>query len=118
MEKSFVSDDAGSEIARTGRFGIGALACFLLGSTIDVETRRLGQESGLKFNAELGKDAIEVTTIQREIGTKISIKIDTDKQEKVEALFNPIISKERKNSLVFGIGTAMNSRAFCAWTKI
>jgi len=94
-KKEFVGDDAQAEIARTGRFGIGALACFLLGSSIDVETRRLGQECGLKFNAQLGKGAIEVTTIQRDVGTKISVSIDIDKQEMVGYLFNPISDNRR-----------------------
>jgi Histidine kinase-, DNA gyrase B-, and HSP90-like ATPase len=87
-KKSFATDEGQSDIARTGRFGIGALAGFLLGSTIKVETRRLGEAEGLQFSAELDKEATEVTKCTREIGTKISIQIDDKKREAISLLFS------------------------------
>ena len=42
---------AGFRHSVAGRFGVGALAGFLLGAVIKVETRRLGQDEGLEFLA-------------------------------------------------------------------
>lgn len=86
-KKAFTTEVGDSEVARTGRFGVGALAGFLLGSLIEVETRRLGKSDGLKFVAELDSDAIEVSKCSRCIGTKITISVDPDKRKAVGALF-------------------------------
>ncbi|MBY6069614.1 ATP-binding protein [Leisingera aquaemixtae] len=87
-KKAFTTVDGDSDVARTGRFGIGALAGFLLGSLIEVETRRYGESKGLKFSAELDKEAIEVRKCDRSIGTKIIIHVDGEKQRSIGRLFS------------------------------
>lgn len=65
-----------SRILRTGRFGIGVLAAFLLGDYLEVETRHVTSESGLRFTTSLEPDVIELRrddTLQ--IGTTIRIPI-------------------------------------------
>ena len=86
-KKAFTTEVGDSEVARTGRFGVGALSGFLLGSLIEVETRRLGNSDGLKFVAELDSDAIEVTKCSRCIGTKITVSVNPEKRKAVGALF-------------------------------
>nr|WP_114011755.1 ATP-binding protein [Cohaesibacter intestini] len=94
-KKTFTSEEGYSEIARTGRFGVGALAGFLLGDTIQVETRRLGEALGVTFDAELDHESIELKHCNRNIGTKITIKISEDKQSEITRLFD-LASESRR----------------------
>ncbi len=66
-----------SNVYRTGRFGIGLLAAYLLGDEIEVETRHVNAASnlGLKFNCRKGSNSIVVYNIERNYGTTISISL-------------------------------------------
>ncbi|MCP5363684.1 MAG: ATP-binding protein [Hyphomicrobiales bacterium] len=88
-KKSFTTEDGKSNIARTGRFGIGVLSCFLLGKKVQVQTRRFDSKTGLQFTAELDRDFIEVVKCQCQIGTKITIEVDEEKQATIGGLFEP-----------------------------
>ncbi|NOR68324.1 MAG: hypothetical protein GQ532_01275 [Methylomarinum sp.] len=68
--------DGHSDVYRTGRFGIGLLAAYLLGNKISVETRHVNEEQGLKFSCEKGSDSITVSHIDIHVGTKIVIEIN------------------------------------------
>jgi molecular chaperone HtpG len=73
----FVSDGK-SKILRSGRFGIGALAAFLLGNQIQVITRNLrsSPENGVAFNASIETDSVELRRVAvSEIGTTIRIHL-------------------------------------------
>lgn len=74
-----------SNVYRTGRFGIGLLAAYLLGDEIRVETRSIKEPShkGLKFNCRKGSKSITVTNIEAKSGTKISITLNTSMVEKL-----------------------------------
>lgn len=69
--------DGCSNVYRTGRFGIGLLAAYLLGDEINVITRNVHEkvDKGLKFSCKKGSDSIEVSNIDAHIGTKISILV-------------------------------------------
>jgi len=47
--KKFIDENKKSRIARTGKFGIGVLTSFLIGSTVMIKTRRLGEKLGFQF---------------------------------------------------------------------
>lgn len=85
--KNFTADGGGSEIAITGRFGVGALAGFLIGEKITVETRRLGEEIGLVFDAALDQESIELKYCNREVGTKIKIRVGKGNISEIKMLF-------------------------------
>lgn len=70
--------DGQSKIIRSGRFGVGALATFLLGEQIDVETRHISQaaDQGLRFAASVDTDSINVTRTQCPVGTRIKVKLN------------------------------------------
>jgi hypothetical protein len=75
-ELHFLNEDLTSNIARTGRFGVGLLSSFLIGDNILVETRKVGESYGLKFTASLTSENIKVLKTNTEfIGTKIQIPI-------------------------------------------
>ena len=64
---------------RSGRFGIGVLAAFLLGDKICVETRSKDGKTGYTFEAELGDKFIEIKTNDKlPFGTTIKIECDSE----------------------------------------
>jgi len=63
-----------SEVLRTGRFGIGAFAAFLIGDRIEVTTRHISESRGLKFTASIEDDPIEVHRVENcPAGTTIRV---------------------------------------------
>lgn len=77
-----------SRVLRSGRFGVGALAAFLIGDELEVTTRHLLNEpdQGLTFVARLDSESISVNRATCPIGTKIRIKVPLHKQDSVESL--------------------------------
>lgn len=69
--------DGHSTIHRTGRFGIGLLAAFLLGKEVRVTTRHIHstEECGLSFSCKQGADVIEVRPCSFHSGTRIDIDL-------------------------------------------
>ena len=69
--------EGNSDINRTGRFGIGLLAAYLLGDELEVETRHIDclENQGLKFRCSRGSKSVTISHISCHIGTKISIKV-------------------------------------------
>lgn len=73
------SDEQGrSRVMRGGRFGVGALAAFLIGKKIRVETRHYSvpDHGGITFEASVGDQIIELRKTSLPIGTTISIEVD------------------------------------------
>ncbi|OMF21913.1 hypothetical protein BK133_27475 [Paenibacillus sp. FSL H8-0548] len=69
--------DGDTQITRSGRFGVGILAAFLLGDQLEVTTKSINSERGYSFTASLDDVQIEVrNTIDRSVGTTIRIKLN------------------------------------------
>ncbi|MRS17957.1 hypothetical protein GJV08_02155 [Enterobacteriaceae bacterium RIT692] len=64
-----------SNVYRTGRFGVGLLAAFLLGDTIKVTTRHVSEKKGYEFFCTQQGDDISLLPKSGEVGTSIEIKI-------------------------------------------
>ena len=97
----FINDNGSTKIQRNGRFGIGVLACFLLGDKIIVNTREINNDIGYKFEASLSSDHIDIKKVSGlEPGTKILIKSELEIIEKLE------------NDLFLGFGDSI-----VHWTK-
>lgn len=66
-----------SNVHRTGRFGVGVLAAFLLGDEITVTTRHVSAEdgTGVSFICRRGDDAIEMRPTSFHFGTKVEVKL-------------------------------------------
>ena len=71
-EEKFVQDGE-SKVIRTGKFGIGVLSAFLLGSYVEVTTRSMDENLGYSFGIEIGRDNINIERKEAEIGTKLVI---------------------------------------------
>jgi molecular chaperone HtpG len=75
------TDDAGSSlILRNGRFGIGVLASFLLGHTIEVVTKSQQDECGFRFKTTLDQEQIEITIVDPIEDSGTEIRILTNKE--------------------------------------
>ncbi|QIL77640.1 ATP-binding protein [Hymenobacter sp. HDW8] len=68
-----------SKVLRSGRFGVGALAAFLIGDEIEVETRHVTDEKGYYFKTQLETNTIEVIKKDNiNVGTLIKVKVDVN----------------------------------------
>lgn len=67
-------------VLRSGRFGIGVLAAFLLGKRVSVDTRHVDadEDGGLSFEVDLGKRNIDVRRLHRPVGTRIRVEVNHD----------------------------------------
>lgn len=65
-------------ISRTGKFGIGVLSTFLLGTTVSVRTRHMYDTLGYVFSFSLEQDSIDVSRNECDIGTAITIRLNDD----------------------------------------
>ena len=79
--QEFTDDNRRSTVLRTGYFGIGALASFLIGDEIHVSTRHVTSKEGIEFRASIDTDPIQAVRIKRPIGTTIRIPIRSDVHE-------------------------------------
>lgn len=73
--RDYVNQRGRSKVLRTGRFGVGVLAIFLLGDKIQVTTRHVREDVGLTFSARLGDDNVEMKPCACKIGTTIKVDI-------------------------------------------
>jgi molecular chaperone HtpG len=65
-----------SRVLRSGRFGIGVLAAFLLGNEIEVATRSIGAPVGVRFRSRLDSAPIQVNyDPDLQVGTVIGVRL-------------------------------------------
>lgn len=104
--KKVHEDEAGhSRVLRSGRFGIGVLAAFILGDEIQVSTRHALEERGIEFEASLETDPIELKYVNRPIGTRVSVKLHKEVAARLQTLLGSIRSRSscRFGSLPSGL---------------
>jgi hypothetical protein len=81
-----------SRVLRSGRFGIGVLAAFLLGDEVEVATRHITSDRGIRFTMrlDLRPAALEIQPIQLTyssdipVGTTVKIKVTKIKEQEEE----------------------------------
>lgn len=73
----FEGDNRISRIVRSGRFGVGALAAFLLGDRMEVTTRHVESDRGIFFTASMDDASIELRHADCPIGTRVRIGMDS-----------------------------------------
>jgi hypothetical protein len=77
-----------SRVLRSGRFGIGALAAFLLGDEIEIATRHVTAAKGIRFTTHLESEAIELRyddTLR--VGTTVRVLISQDTYEGLTSFY-------------------------------
>jgi molecular chaperone HtpG len=93
-----------SRVLRTGRFGVGALAAFLLGDEIEVTTRHVQAKNneGITFTARLDDESISLLRTTVPAGTRIRIKVPERLQGSVDLLLPGSWAKELQFSSPIG----------------
>lgn len=82
----FATTTGRSEIARSGRFGIGVLAAFILGERIEVTTRHVTESHGIFFTASLDDELVQLTVKESvPIGTCIAARTSKEVAAKLRA---------------------------------
>lgn len=74
-QKLHTNADGESRVIRSGRFGIGALAAYLLGDSVSVTTRGYEQASAITFDARIEDTNIELRKTSAPIGTTVRIRL-------------------------------------------
>jgi molecular chaperone HtpG len=75
-----------SRVLRSGRFGIGVLAAFLLGDEIEVSTRHATSPRGLRFTTRLDSEAIELRHDDSlRVGTTLRTRVSAETYERLTA---------------------------------
>lgn len=69
-------DNSKSSVARSGKFGIGVLAMFLIGKTSRIITRNVDDDKGYYFALELEQNNIDIQRVECSVGTSIIIDLD------------------------------------------
>lgn len=67
--------DGKSSIARTGQFGVGFLAAFLLGDRVSVTTQHMNDEKGYTFEFTNKSKPLNITRVKRDKGVGTTIQI-------------------------------------------
>ncbi len=83
--KEYVGEDGIPRVQRSGRFGVGVFAAFLLGPSLRVWTRHAGGDDGYELEAREDSQQIE---IKRSPGLAIGTRIEVELSEKVRDAFS------------------------------
>jgi hypothetical protein len=90
-QKMFTDQEGNASVTRSGQFGVGVLAAFLIGQHIYVETKNIKSNIGYKFTADLNTSQINVLKDHSlPTGTIIRIRIDNDKLYSFQPI-NPLL---------------------------
>ena len=73
--KTFEDDEGHVRVLRSGRFGIGVFAAFLLGQRLKVSSRHVDEARGLEFDASIEDYSVELRKVERRIGTTVSVEL-------------------------------------------
>lgn len=85
-KKIFTSESGESQILRSGRFGIGVLAAFLLGGRVRVSTRHIDEpaDKGIEFEFGLDDTIIELRWKKKAVGTTVAVRTTSNIIEKLK----------------------------------
>jgi len=89
---NFLDENKSAIFARSGRFGIGALAAFLIGDTIKVKTKHIDDELGYVFEYGLMPEILNVERADVDDGTLIEINFSNSVSEMFTYSSVPMIS--------------------------
>lgn len=78
-QKQYVDDNGNSKVQRTGRFGIGFLAAFLIGENISVQTKKIYNTTGYCFETGINDEQINIKKdTSLKVGTTLKILISNN----------------------------------------
>lgn len=106
-KKQHIDESGNARISRGGRFGVGALAAFLLGDQITVTTRHIDRRDtdGIEFTARIDDPIIELHKCSAPAGTMIRVWISNP--EVFDSL-RPEFEEDRNNQVALENWDAAN----------
>jgi len=97
-KKKFTGETGDVKIERSGRFGVGALASFLIGIEMHVWTKRFDQKVGYYFKASINSASIELKKhYELQTGTRIKIIISKETYTKFSTRLTARSSRTKWN---------------------
>jgi molecular chaperone HtpG len=63
---------------KAGRFGVGVFAAFLLASDVEVTTRHMDAQAGLRFTASLNQDLVRLDKVECPVGTTVTMLVRSE----------------------------------------
>lgn len=96
-KRQHISEEGTVRIIRGGRFGVGALAAFLLGDEIRVRTRHFDRDEldGVEFTARIDEPLVELRRCSAKAGTKITVRVAN---ANVMKAIRPYLNGQRVNT--------------------
>jgi molecular chaperone HtpG len=102
-KKEFITENNKSILPRIGKFGVGVLAGFLLGNSMNVTTKRYDESIGYNFDFDLQSKNVELIKDKTQhIGTRIKVKLKKeivnelcDTSSKVKGHINKFESQDK-----------------------
>jgi molecular chaperone HtpG len=88
--KTFENEDGKSQVLRSGRFGVGVLAAFLLGDEVEISTRHVNEteNNGIAFSAKLDAETIELLRVKCPVGTTVRVRISAKVKDELMGGWN------------------------------
>jgi molecular chaperone HtpG len=74
--RQFTDGESNSKVLRSGRFGVGALAAFLIGEELQLITRHHSASDGITFCAKLDEELVELRKAAHRVGTTVRVCTD------------------------------------------
>ncbi|MDR2113993.1 MAG: ATP-binding protein, partial [Bifidobacteriaceae bacterium] len=82
--ENYTDEDGKFKVARTGHFGIGVMATFLLGDSATVTTRHMKDQTGYRFTLTREPGPIDVVRVsQCDVGTTVVVRLSKRTQTKL-----------------------------------
>ncbi|UCH95369.1 MAG: ATP-binding protein [Candidatus Aminicenantes bacterium] len=82
--KQFTDSCNRSRVLRSGRFGIGIFAAFLLANQIKVTTRHISDNIGYTFDVNKNSETIELTYTKTPVGTSVELLLKKEARSLLE----------------------------------
>ena len=99
----FTDEQGESKVLRSGRFGIGVFAAFLLGDSIDVWTRNIKAppDGGYQFKVTKETELVEIKCYREylPVGTLIKVYLTVDNAKKLQLIYN--IDETKKSEMEY-----------------
>ncbi|MDF2536640.1 MAG: ATPase domain protein [Bacillales bacterium] len=95
-KRNFIDAENNTTVQRSGRFGVGVFAGFLIGNEMDIKTKNIESETAYEFVVSMDQEQIEVTKTKGVIGTVITIKVV---KEIMEQLKDQLATKGRASTI-------------------
>jgi len=107
-----LAEDARKSTNLIGRFGVGFYSCFMVADSVEVLTRKAGQDAAFRWTSD-GKESYEIAPASREgHGTTITLKVNDEGQEFLSRWRTEEVLKKYSNHVAYPIVLAYEQDAY------